>query len=88
MDVDNSFETEADGTVTLKPGTGGNFKGTLKPGAARPGLLTNFHGRLAGTPWCHVDLSFRHAASESERALSSKPGAAGPWLLACAVHQA
>ena len=47
MDVDNSFQTEADGTLTLKPGTGGNFKGTLKPGAAR--LLTEFPGRLAGT---------------------------------------
>ena len=42
MDVDKSFETEADGTVTLRPGTGGNFKGTLKPGAATPGLLMNF----------------------------------------------
>ena len=48
MDVDESFETEADGTVTLRPGTGGNFKGTLKPGAATLGLLMGIHGWLVG----------------------------------------
>eukprot|EP00891_Asterochloris_glomerata_P003765 jgi/Astpho2/3765/Aster-04942 len=62
MDVDKSFETEADGTVTLRPGTGGNFKGTLKPGEMLGNLL-NVVPELSAFANLHLEVAFNKDSS-------------------------